>query len=84
MAFNQRQAFKRSVATYWIASKRYNLMVFDYLTYVFERISTAKSDKDYEQLTPKFAQEFVPKLKPDKKDQVETQQTDNSDFQKNP
>ena len=65
-------------------AKRYNLKVFDYLKYVFERISTAKSDKDYEQLTPKFAQEFVPKLKPDKKNQVETQQADNSGFQKNP
>ena len=44
-------------------AKLYNLKVFDYLKYVFDRIGDAKTDKDYEMLTPKYASEHLPKLK---------------------
>ena len=44
-------------------AKLYNLKVFDYLQYVFDRIGDAKTDKDYEMLTPKYASEHLPKLK---------------------
>ena len=42
-------------------AKLYQLKVFEYLKYVFDRIGNAKTDKDFEQLTPKFAQAHVPK-----------------------
>ncbi len=44
-------------------AKLYNLKVFDYLKYVFDRIGDAKTDKDYEMLTPKYASAHLPKLK---------------------
>jgi hypothetical protein len=43
-------------------AKLFNLKVFEYLQYVFDRIGDAKSDKDYEALTPKYAQHFVDKI----------------------
>jgi transposase len=48
-------------------AKLYNLKVFDYLKYVFDRIGDAKTDRDYEQLTPKYAKQFVPSIKSHKK-----------------
>ena len=51
-------------------AKLYNLKVFDYLQYVFDRIGDAKTDKDYERLTPKYASEHLPKLKPAQKGKV--------------
>ena len=39
------------------------LKVFDYLKFVFENITTAKSAKDFESLTPKYAHANLPKLK---------------------
>ena len=43
-------------------AKMFNLKVFDYLKYVFDHIADAKTDKDYEALTPKYAQHRVPKI----------------------
>lgn len=48
-------------------AKLYNLKVFDYLKYVFDRIGDAKTDRDYEKLTPKYAKQFVPSIKSHKK-----------------
>ena len=45
-------------------AKLYNLKVFEYLKYIFDRIGKAKTARDFEQLTPQFAQEYVLKLKP--------------------
>jgi len=45
-------------------AKLFNLKPFEYLKFVFEHIGDAKTDKDFEQLTPKFAAPLVPKLKP--------------------
>ena len=44
-------------------AKLYNIKVFDYLKYVFNRIGDAKSDKDFEALTPKYASEHLPKIR---------------------
>ena len=44
-------------------AKLYNLKVFDYLKYVFDRIGDATTDKDYEMLTPKYASAHLTKLK---------------------
>ena len=44
-------------------AKLHNLKIFEYLTFVFDRIGDAKSDKDFEQLTPKYAAPYVPKLR---------------------
>ncbi|MED7789462.1 transposase [Francisella sp. 19X1-34] len=43
-------------------AKMFNLKIFNYLKYVFDHIATAKTDKDYEALTPKYAQLFVEKV----------------------
>ena len=43
-------------------AKMFNLKIFDYLKYVFDHITSAKTDKDYEALTPKYAQQFVEKI----------------------
>jgi transposase len=43
-------------------AKMFNLKIFDYLKYVFDHIATAKTDKDYEALTPMYAQQFVAKV----------------------
>ena len=45
------------------SAKLHNLKIFDYLKFVFENIFTAKSAKDFEALTPKYAHENLPKLK---------------------
>lgn len=50
------------------SAKLYHLKTFDYLKYVFEKLPQASSAKDYEQLTPKYAQHFLPKLKPKTQD----------------
>jgi len=47
------------------SAKLYNLKLFDYLKYVFEQLPQAKSDRDFEQLTPKFAPPSLPRLEPD-------------------
>ena len=44
-------------------AKLHNMKVFEYLQYVFDRISDAKNLKDYEALTPKYAAPFVDKIK---------------------
>ncbi|WP_162902157.1 IS66 family transposase [Facilibium subflavum] len=64
-------------------AKLYNLKVFDYLRYVFDRIGSARSDRDYEQLTPKFAQQHVAKLKPDKQSKPKETKTEAPVFSKN-
>ncbi len=43
-------------------AKMFNLKIFDYLKYVFDHISSAKTDQDFEVLTPKYAQQFVAKI----------------------
>lgn len=55
-------------------AKMFNLKVFDYLKYVFDHISSAKTDKDYEALTPKYAQLHVAKID-DKKSAKKIQTT---------
>ena len=45
-------------------AKLFNLKPFEYLKFVFDNIGDAKTDKDFEQLTPKFAAPLVSKLKP--------------------
>jgi hypothetical protein len=45
------------------SAKVYNLKIFDYLKFVFERIFTAESAKDFEALTPKYAHADLPKIK---------------------
>ena len=45
------------------SAKLYELKIFDYLKYVFERLSRAQSPKDYEQLTPKYCHHLLPKIK---------------------
>lgn len=47
------------------SAKLYNLKLLDYLKYVFEQLPQAKSDRDFEQLTPKFAPPSLPRLAPD-------------------
>ena len=44
-------------------AKLYKLKVFDYLKYVFDHISGAKTARDFEKLTPLYAQDHVSKLK---------------------
>ena len=45
------------------SAKLFDLKVFEYLQYVFNQIGDAKTPRDYERLTPQFAQEHLPKLK---------------------
>ncbi len=45
------------------SAKFYELKIFDYLKYVFERLPRAQSPKDYEQLTPKYCHHLLPKIK---------------------
>lgn len=47
------------------SAKLYNLKIFDYLKYLFEQLPQAKTDRDFEQLTPKFAPPSLPRLAPD-------------------
>ncbi len=43
-------------------AKMFNFKIFDYLKYVFDHISFAKTDQDFEALTPKYSQQFVAKI----------------------
>ncbi len=45
------------------SAKLYDLKIFDYLNYVFERLPRAKTAKDYEALTPKYCHHLLPKIK---------------------
>ena len=45
-------------------AKIYNLKPFEYLRFVFDRVGDAKTDRDFEALTPKYASFCVPKIKP--------------------
>ena len=45
------------------SAKLYNLKIFDYLKHIFEQLPEAKTAKDIEQLTPKYAHHKLPKLK---------------------
>jgi len=40
----------------------FNLKIFDYLKHVFDHIANVTTDKDYEKLTPKYAQHYVAKV----------------------
>ncbi len=45
------------------SAKLYNLKVFDYLKFVFEKIPTADTPRKLEQLLPQYAKDVVPKIK---------------------
>lgn len=44
------------------SAKAHDLKVFEYLKYVYDYLGSAKSDKDYEALTPQFVREKCPDM----------------------
>jgi transposase/uncharacterized coiled-coil protein SlyX len=45
------------------SAKLYDLKIFDYLKYVFEKLPQAKTEKQFEALTPKYCHHLLPKIK---------------------